>query len=85
VVRARAANGGHAQLTLRKGREIIDAIAFERGDLVGLVGEGDVLDLVAHVASRTFGGYETLQLEVLDAAPGGTLERAASARLTVPA
>src|SRR3990170_3376911 len=37
VARARAANGGHAQLTLRKGREVIDGIAFDRGDLAGLL------------------------------------------------
>lgn len=85
VARARAANGGHAQLTLRKGREVIDGIAFDRGDLVGLLAEGDVIDLVAHLVSRTFGGYETLQLEIVDTAPEGTLERARAAGATVPA
>ncbi|MFI5254214.1 MAG: single-stranded-DNA-specific exonuclease RecJ [Candidatus Limnocylindrales bacterium] len=73
VARARAANGGHAQVTLRRGREVLDAVAFGRPDLATL-GEGEAVDLVVRVASRIFGGYETLQLEIVDAAPGGFLE-----------
>jgi single-stranded-DNA-specific exonuclease len=73
VTRARAASGGHAQITLRRGREVLDAIAFGRPELAALAA-GETVDLVARLASRTFGGYETLQLEVLDAAPGGFLD-----------
>ena len=72
VTRARSVSGGHAQLTLRKGREVLDGIAFERPDLAELPA-GLAIDLVARLASRTFGGYETLQLEVVDAATSGTL------------
>ncbi|HEX5465381.1 MAG TPA: single-stranded-DNA-specific exonuclease RecJ [Candidatus Limnocylindrales bacterium] len=73
VVRARAASGGHTSLTLRKGREVLDAIAFERADLAASVAEGDRLDVVARLVSRTFGGYESLQLELRDVGPAGHL------------
>ena len=49
VTRVRAANGGHAQLTLRKRVDVIDGIAFGRGDLVGTVREGDRLDVLARL------------------------------------
>ncbi|MGH2407092.1 MAG: single-stranded-DNA-specific exonuclease RecJ [Candidatus Limnocylindrales bacterium] len=75
VVRAREASGGHAQVTLRRGREVFDGVAFGRPDLATLA-EGDLPDLVVRVASRTFGGYETLQLEIVDAAAAGRLGRA---------
>jgi hypothetical protein len=80
----RSASGGTTQLTLRKGVEVLDAVAFGRADLVDTVHEGDALDICAHLASRTFGGFESLQLEVRDVAPAGTLaariaERAAPA------
>ena len=71
VTRARLANGGHSQLTLRKGLEVLDAIAFDRPDIAPLLAVGDRLDVVARLASRSFGGYESLQLEVRDVAPGG--------------
>ncbi len=74
VTRVRAAGAGHAQLTLKRGLEVLDAIAFDRADLVELVHEGDRVDLVARLASRTFGGFESLQLEVRDVAPAGHLE-----------
>jgi single-stranded-DNA-specific exonuclease len=75
VARVRAATGGHTQLVLRKGREVIDGICFGRDDLPVLVREGDELDIVARLVSRTFGGFESLQLEVRDVAPAGTLHR----------
>lgn len=78
VTRVRAASGGHAQLTLRRRTDVIDAIAFDRGDLVESVREGDVLDIVARVVSRTFGGYESLQLEVRDVATAGTVRPGAA-------
>jgi single-stranded-DNA-specific exonuclease len=71
VTRIRPASGGHAQLTLRRDRDVLDAIAFDRGDLVETVHEGDRLDVVARLMSRTFGGYESLQLEVRDVSAAG--------------
>jgi single-stranded-DNA-specific exonuclease len=68
VTRVRAASGGHAQLTFAKGREVLDGIAFDQPDLAGAVHAGDRLDVAVRLTSRTFGGFETLQLEVLDAA-----------------
>jgi single-stranded-DNA-specific exonuclease len=74
--RIRTVAGGHTQLTLRKGNEVIDAIWFGRSDLADLVQEGDLVDVVARLASRQFAGLETLQLEIRDVAPAGTLARA---------
>lgn len=90
VVRARVANGGHTQLTLRRGRDVIDGICFGRADLAVQLSEGLEIDVVTHLASRTFAGLETLQLEVRDAAPAGSLRElrrdrvAAEAGLTGP-
>jgi single-stranded-DNA-specific exonuclease len=69
VTRVRAASGGHAQLTLRREIDVLDGIAFGRGDLVDTVREGDRVDVAAHLLSRHFGGYESLQLGVIDVAP----------------
>jgi single-stranded-DNA-specific exonuclease len=73
VVRARAANGGHTQLTLRRGRDVVDGISFGRADLAEQLTEGQEIDVVARLTSRTFAGLETLQLEIHDAAPAGLL------------
>ncbi len=73
VIRARGANGGHTQVTLRRGREVVDAICFGRPDLAERLGEGQEVDVVARLVSRTFAGLETLQLEVRDIAPTGQL------------
>ncbi len=73
VNRVRAANGGHTQLTLRRGREVVDGIAFDRADLAEQLTEGSEIDVVARLASRTFAGLETLQLEIRDVAPSGWL------------
>jgi single-stranded-DNA-specific exonuclease len=71
VSRVRSANGGHTQLVLRRSRDVIDGIAFRRPDLATMLHEGDRIDVVARPASRTFGGFESMQLEVLDVAAAG--------------
>ena len=76
VQRVRAANGGHTQLVLRRERDVIDGIAFGRPDLAAGLADGDRIDVVARLASRVFGGLETLQLEVRDVAPSGSHPRA---------
>ena len=73
VTRVRPAGEKHAQLTLRKGLEVLDAIAFERGDLTESVREGQGVDVVARLGSREWGGYESLRLDIRDVAPAGTL------------
>jgi single-stranded-DNA-specific exonuclease len=78
VQRVRAANGGHTQLVLRRDRDVIDGIAFGRSDLAAGLVEGDRVDVVARLASRRFGGLETLQLEIRDVAPSGSHPRAAA-------
>ncbi|HEX5241379.1 MAG TPA: single-stranded-DNA-specific exonuclease RecJ [Candidatus Limnocylindrales bacterium] len=77
VVRAREASGGHSQLVLRRDRDVLDGIAFGWPELAGLVYEGDRIDVVARLASRRFGGIESLQLELRDAAPAGSQRPAA--------
>jgi single-stranded-DNA-specific exonuclease len=72
VVRARAASGGHTQLVLGRGRDVLDAVAFRRPDLATTLRPGDMVEVVARVASRRFGGFESIQLEVLDVAGQGT-------------
>ena len=72
VVRARAASGGHTQLVLRRTRDVLDCIAFRRPDLATAVKEGDLVDVVARASVRSFGGLETVQLEVLDVADAGS-------------
>ncbi len=69
VVRVREASGGHTQLTVRRDRDVLDAIAFGWPELSGQVAAGDRLDVVARLVSRQFGGLESLQLDVRDAAP----------------
>ena len=76
VQRVRAANGGHTQLVLKRDRDVLDGIAFGRADLATSVVEGQRVDVVARLASRTFGGLETLQLEVRDVASSGAHPRA---------
>ena len=71
VTRVRAASNGHCQLTVSKGREVLDVIAFGRGDLADAVAADDVVDIVGRLASRRFGGFESLQLELVDAATAG--------------
>ena len=71
VTRVRAASGGHSQLTLRRNVDVLDGIAFGRPDLAETVAEGDVVDVVARLLSRSSGGYESLQLEIRDVAGAG--------------
>lgn len=78
VQRVRLANGGHTQLVLRRDVDVLDGIAFGRPDLVDMLTEGDRVDVVARLASRVFGGLETLQLEVRDVSASGAHPRAAA-------
>ncbi|MGZ8438457.1 MAG: single-stranded-DNA-specific exonuclease RecJ [Candidatus Limnocylindrales bacterium] len=78
VTRVRAANGGHSQLTLRRDRDVLDGIAFGRPDIAEVVREGDRLDVVGRLTSRTFGGFESLQLDISDVASAGTHAETAS-------
>jgi single-stranded-DNA-specific exonuclease len=71
VSRVRPANGGHTQLILRRSRDVIDAVAFRRPDLAMMLHEGDRIDVVARASSRRFGGFESMQLEVVDVAAEG--------------
>lgn len=71
VTRSREASGGHTQLVLRRERDVLDGIAFGWPELAGLVHEGDRLDVVGRLMSRRFGGLESLQLEIRDAATSG--------------
>ncbi len=72
VTRVRAATGGHSQLTLRRNLDVLDGIAFGRPDIAEVVHEGDRLDVVARLTSRTFGGFESLQLDIRDVATAGS-------------
>jgi single-stranded-DNA-specific exonuclease len=72
VVRVKATNGGHTQLVLRRSKDVLDAIAFRRSDLVSALREGDRVDVAARASVRAFGGLETVQLEVIDVADEGT-------------
>ena len=75
VTRVRAANGGHAQLTLRRRVDVLDGIAFNRPDLAEVLREGDRVDVAARLTSRVYGGNESLQLEIRDVAISGTHAR----------
>lgn len=85
VLRVRSANGGHTQLVLRRSRDVLDAVAFRRPDLAAMLHEGDRIDVVARASSRQFGGFESMQLEVVDvAAEGAQAGGLESGRLTSP-
>jgi single-stranded-DNA-specific exonuclease len=71
VTRAREASGGHTQLVLKRRLDVLDGIAFGWPELTTLVAPGDRVDVVARLMSRQFGGVESLQLEIRDAAPSG--------------
>jgi single-stranded-DNA-specific exonuclease len=79
VTRVRAATGGHTQLTLKRRLDVLDGIAFGRPDLAETVQEGALVDVVARLTSRSFGGFESLQLDIRDVASAG-LQRAAADR-----
>jgi single-stranded-DNA-specific exonuclease len=78
VTRVRLAADEHTSLTLKRDRDVLDGIAFGRADIAALVEEGDRIDVVGRLTSRTFGGYESLQLEIRDAAPSGSHPEAAA-------
>jgi single-stranded-DNA-specific exonuclease len=85
VVRVRSANGGHTQLVLGRSRDVLDAVAFRRSDLPAMLHEGDRIDVVARAASRRFGGFESIQLELVDvAAEGAQLATVADGSLGGP-
>jgi single-stranded-DNA-specific exonuclease len=79
VTRIRAASGGHTQMTLRRRLDVLDGIAFGRPDLAETVHEGDRVDVVARLTSRTFGGFESLQLDIRDVASSAIRDDAARA------
>jgi single-stranded-DNA-specific exonuclease len=72
VLRVRPASGGHTQLILRRAIDVIDGIAFDRPDMAESIAEGERIDVVGRISSRRFGGLESLQIEILDAAPSGS-------------
>ena len=72
IVRVRAAKGGHTQLVVGRSRDVLDAVAFRRSDLPAMLREGDRVDVVALASSRKFGGFESIQLQVIDVAAEGT-------------
>jgi single-stranded-DNA-specific exonuclease len=72
VQRAReAGGGGHTQLVLKRRLDVVDGIAFGWPELAREVAEGDVIDVVAQLRSRRFGGIESLQLDIRDATRSG--------------
>lgn len=84
VARVREADGGHTQLVLKRRLDVLDGIAFGWPELAGEVAEGDVIDVVAQLRSRRFGGIESLQLEIRDVAPSGTHPEARALLDAVP-
>jgi len=75
VLRVRSAKGGATQLVLGRTRDVLDAVAFRRPDLAEMLHEGDRIDVVARASARQFGGFESVQLEVIDvSAEGAQLE-----------
>jgi single-stranded-DNA-specific exonuclease len=78
VTRVRVAADDHTSLTLKRDRDVLDGIAFGRADIAALVTEGDRVDVVGRLTSRAFGGFESLQLEIRDAAPSGSHPEAAA-------
>jgi single-stranded-DNA-specific exonuclease len=71
ILRVQSTRGGHTQLVLRRSRDVVDAVAFRRPDLASMLHEGDRIDVVARAGSRRFGGFESIQLEVVDVAAEG--------------
>ena len=84
VTKVREAGGGHTQLVLKRRLDVLDGIAFGWPELAREVAEGDVIDVVAQLRSRRFGGIESLQLEIRDAAPTGHYDEARAILDAVP-
>jgi len=72
VTRAREADGGHSQLVLKRRLDVLDGVAFGWPELSHQVAEGESIDVVARLMSRRFGGIESLQLDIRDAATSGS-------------
>jgi single-stranded-DNA-specific exonuclease len=85
VVRAREATGGHTQLVLKRDLDVVDGIAFGWPELAVAVVEGERVDVVGRVVSRRFGGIESLQLEIRDAATAATWPEPGVMALPAPA
>jgi single-stranded-DNA-specific exonuclease len=83
ATRVRRVRGDHTQLTLRRKRDVVDAICFGRSDLTESLQEGTAIDVVARLSSRAFGGFESLQLDIRDVAPAGLLQSLAGAAANV--
>jgi single-stranded-DNA-specific exonuclease len=77
-------DGGHTSLVLKRRLDVLDGIAFGWPELAREVAEGDVIDVVAQLRSRRFGGIESLQLEIRDAARSGHHEEARAILETAP-
>jgi single-stranded-DNA-specific exonuclease len=71
VMKVREVGGGHTSLVLKRRLDVLDGIAFGWPELSREIMEGDVIDVVARLRSRRFGGIESLQLEIRDAALSG--------------
>jgi single-stranded-DNA-specific exonuclease len=71
VMKVREVGGGHTSLVLKRRLDVLDGIAFGWPELSREVKEGDVIDVVAQLRSRRFGGIESLQLEIRDATISG--------------
>ena len=84
VTRAREADGGHSQLVLKRRLDVLDGIAFGWPELSHELAEGDSVDVVARLMSRRFGGIESLQLDIRDAAPSGSHPEARAILGTMP-
>jgi single-stranded-DNA-specific exonuclease len=84
VTRAREADGGHSQLVLKRRLDVLDGIAFGWPELSHEVAEGESIDVVARLMSRRFGGIESLQLDIRDAALSGSIPEARAFLETEP-
>jgi single-stranded-DNA-specific exonuclease len=73
VARTRPANGGHTLMILRRGVDVVDGICFGRSDLGEAGLEGQRVDVVARLGIRSFAGIASLELDIRDVAPAGTL------------
>jgi hypothetical protein len=85
VVRTRTATGGHLQVVLRKGKDVLDGICFGRADeLQPVLRAGAAIDLVGRLSVRRSGGFDTLDLEIHDIAPTGALRVGEAPRAVSP-
>ena len=64
--RAVGADGSHLMMTLRRGSQVLRAMAFRMGARAGEVAMGEPLDVVYTPRWNTFRGETKLELEVVD-------------------